>query len=123
MDQLYGDIWGTAYTDALRDMTMDIISKDSAKSNSVGGSLGNTGISDSFGPGFYGMDTGELAKLPLLVDFDGLGIRISEGGGLLPVKSCGGLVFRVNGRYRPLDSACRFCSGKDKECRFCRATD
>lgn len=122
VDQLYGEIWGTAYTDVLRNMMMDTIRQECA-GEKYPEKPEYVGISDSFGPGFYGMDSSEMAKMPLLVDFEELGLQITEGGIMLPVKSCAGLVFKVNDRYRPLDSACRFCRGRDKECRLCRATD
>ena len=112
MDRLYADIWGTAFTDAMREMLMDQLRECFSKQ-------GGFGISDSFGPGFYGMDTAEMQKLPSLVDFQNLGMEVRESGIILPLKSCAGLVFKVNGRYEALNSACEHCLGSVRTCSLC----
>lgn len=113
MDQLYADIWGTAFTDAIRAMLVDVI-REECRSTKAGLEL-----SDSFGPGFYGMDSYEMHKMPLLVDFDCMGMEVKESGVILPQKSCAGILFRVNDKYEHLNSACELCYGSKKTCSLC----
>ena len=107
MEQLYADIWGTAYTDAARNLLTDELRAEYM-------------LSDSFGPGFYGMDLEEMKKLPGLVDFAAAGISVNESGTLYPEKSCAGILFAVNKKYRPVDGACMFCAGNESSCALCR---
>lgn len=105
MDQLYADFWGNAYTDALRQIMIEEI-KNTAD------------ISDSFGPGFYGMDTAEMTKLESLLEFAQKGLKV-KGGMMIPQKSCAGIVFSVNDKYRKLDAACESCQGNHLNCSMC----
>lgn len=106
MQQLYADIWGTAFTDAIRGMLMEQLRHEHT-------------VSDSFGPGFYGMDVSEMKKMPDMVDFDRLGMEVKESCVILPLKSCAGILFKVNEKYRQLDSACELCYGSRKTCTLC----
>ena len=106
MKQLYADIWGTAFTDAMRGILFDQLNAEHR-------------MSDSFGPGFYGMDSYEMHKMPSLVDFDALGLEVKESGVILPLKSCAGILFKVNDKYRRLNSACQLCYGSKKTCTLC----
>lgn len=106
IEQLYADFWGNAYTDALRGM--------------LKAELENTSrISDSFGPGFYGMDTREVVKLGRLLDFEGKGISVKNGHMMVPQKSCTGIIFKVNDNYKKIDDACKSCQGNHLNCRMC----
>lgn len=106
IEQLYADYWGNAYTDALRGM--------------LKAELANTSvISDSFGPGFYGMDTGEVVKLGQLLDFEGKGISLKNGQLMMPQKSCTGIIFKINDNYKKIDDACKSCQGNHLNCRMC----
>lgn len=104
--QVYADIWGTAFTDALRVLLVNELKKD--------GDIG-----DSFGPGYYGMSVSEMPKLAELLDFNALGIEVRENGILLPIKSCAGILFRVNEKYQKLNDACRLCYGNIRTCKLC----
>lgn len=106
LQQVYADIWGTAFTDALRQILTEELQEQ-------------VSISDSFGPGYYGMSVGEMKKLPLLMDFDALGLEVRDSGIILPIKSCAGILFGVNEKYRNLDAACRLCCGNVRTCKLC----
>jgi len=106
MQQLYADIWGTAFTDAIRRMLVDMLKQNHA-------------VSDSFGPGFYGMDVIEMKKMPEMVDFGRLGMEVRDSCVILPLKSCAGILFKVNEKYRRLNSACELCYGSKKTCTLC----
>ena len=106
MDQLYADIWGSAFTDAAR-----VLIKAQLESESR--------LSDSFGPGFYGMDVSEMPKLASMLSFDKLDMEIRNSRILLPLKSCAGMYFAVNDDYVKLNSACESCRGNHKSCVLC----
>ncbi|MCR5034533.1 MAG: ASKHA domain-containing protein [Clostridia bacterium] len=106
MNQLLADMWGTAFVDATR-----------ADFGRVLGQEAN--LSDEFGPGFFGMDVGQMNELAKLVDPSLIGVEIRETGVLLPLKSCGGLYLAVEDGYIPLDSACMDCKGTLKSCSYC----
>ena len=74
LDQLYADIWGSAFTDAVRLLMKKQIAKESM-------------LSDSFGPGFYGMDVSEMGSLTSLLNLDELDIEIRNIRIMLPLKS------------------------------------
>lgn len=106
LEQLYADIWGTAFTDASRELLMEQMGK------------GMT-LSDSFGPGFYGMSMNEMQKMLKLVDFEALGIVVKPSNVIVPLKSCSGIFLHVNDKYQRLDSACQLCFGASRTCRLC----
>lgn len=117
MDQLYADMWGSAFADAAREMLVEEIAQECYSAGLDDSEV--YGISESFGPGFYGMDVSEMAKLSLLVDFDQVGIQLTESGLLLPEKSCAGIVFKVNDGYKPLGPGCQSCLGNKNGCSMC----
>ena len=107
VNQLYADLWGTAYTDAMR---MVLKEKLEAKHK----------LSDSFGPGFYGMDVSETAGIGEIADFSSLGLEMKSNGLLLPLKACSGILFTVNDKYIPLNAACADCKGSRRSCVYCQ---
>ena len=107
LNRLYADIWGTSFTEAAR----ILMSKELGKRDE---------LSDSFGPGFYGMDLIEMSKIDRLLGFEKIGIELKKSGILVPVKSCAGLLFSVTDSYQKMNSACRDCLGNHKSCKLCR---
>ena len=108
-DQLYMDIWGTSFCDAIRIMMEE--------------ELGNDTLSDSFGPGFYGMDTASIHKMPRVVDFGEANIQIHPSGIMNPLKSSAGILLQVNKKYTHLHKACYMCLGQSSSCRLCGMRD
>lgn len=106
MNQLYADIWGTAFAEVTRIYISQQMSK------------GDT-LSDSFGPGFYGMPTIQMKELPKLLDNNDIGVEIRDSGILIPLKSCGGILFNVNENYKKLESQCVDCRGSSVSCSLC----
>lgn len=107
LDQLYADIWGSAFTDAAR-----LILKEKLEMESK--------LSDSFGPGFYGMDVSEMGSLTSLLNLEELDIEIRNSRIMLPLKSCAGFYFDVNEDYRKLNQACENCLGTHTSCKLCQ---
>lgn len=107
-DQCYADLWGTAFTEAAFTVWREKMSKKHA-------------LSDCFGPGYFGMDVSQLDYIAALADSSSIGLRVTDAHVILPQKSCMGLFFYVNQRYKPLSSACKYCSGNKHACRLCNA--
>lgn len=106
MEQLYADIWGSAFVDAAR-----IIIKQDFEIASR--------LSKSFGPGFYGMKLTQIEDLYNLLDMDSIGIEIRSGSIMLPLKSCAGMYFDVTDSYEEIKDACVNCLGNQTSCKLC----
>lgn len=109
LNQVYADLWGTAFTDAVRILIRKELEKDAK-------------LSDSFGPGFYGMSTKAITRMKALLDFDQLGIEVKESNIMVPLKSCAGLYFAVNDDYQHINSQCASCFGNLKSCKLCQVS-
>lgn len=106
LQRVFEDMWGTALTDSARILLRERFLED-------------TNLSDSFGPGYYGMRPEEMRKIGGLLDIGELGIEIRETGMMVPDKSCAGIYFDVTDSYLPLPEACVYCAGNDGGCRLC----
>lgn len=106
MEQLYFDLWATAFADAARMQLKEMLK-------------GESNLSEGFGPGFYGMDVNQMQELTMLADISGIGMERKESNYLVPLKSCGGIWFEVTDRYTALDQACETCKGNTSGCRLC----
>ena len=71
LQRVFEDMWGTALTDSARILLRERFLED-------------TNLSDSFGPGYYGMRPEEMRKIGGLLDIGELGIEIRETGMMVP---------------------------------------
>ncbi|MDR2355121.1 MAG: hypothetical protein LBE16_02890 [Clostridiales Family XIII bacterium] len=104
----YRDLWQTAYLDTAR---AALRARLAAGTDGV--------LSDSFGPGYYGMDIGEMKKLARVLDFGRIGATVLDDGSIRPPKSCAGIFFAVRDAARMPRGACRSCAGERGGCDFC----
>ncbi len=119
MTQLYADVWGTAYTEAARDYVKNRILED--LSRGFPGQPGNSlFLSETFGPGFYGMDVLKSIDLYGLLEAEKIGIQVRDSGILLPLKSCSGIFLAVTDPNSLPHPDCRDCLGNAMSCSFCR---
>ena len=117
MDQLFADIWGTAYVDAGLEILKKYVEKDLQET------CGNSDITvlDSFGPGFYGMDVNQVGKFFELLDGDKIGVKARSNSLMLPLKSCSGFFIGVDDKTSLPASDCKSCRSEYKNCAFCQA--
>lgn len=115
IDQLYSDIWGTSFVDAGRDKLRILLSD--AEKNSSSDSF----LSESFGPGFYGMDLSQIGSFFKVLDAARLGIVLHKSGMMLPQKTIAGFYFYMKKGSTLPDRDCENCIGNQTGCRFCRA--
>lgn len=117
LDVFYADTWGTAYIDAGRDILKKRLHNDFPGNCSKYG----IHISDSFGPGYYGMDVTEVFKFFKLLEGSRIGVELKGSGMMSPVKSCAGFFIKVMDDKELPTYDCRACIGNSQGCRFCRA--
>ncbi len=117
LDQLYADIWGTAYVDAGLEILKRYVEADL---NDAGGK-GDITVLDSFGPGFYGMDVSQVCRFFELLDGDMIGVKARSSSLMLPLKSCSGFFIGVDDKTSLPASDCKSCRSEYKNCAFCHA--
>lgn len=119
MDQLYADMWGTAYLDAGRNSLKEKIMQEYRGRESEKDERDKLSISASFGPGFYGMDVEELFKIFQLTEPEKIGVVFRENCAMDPIKSCAGLYLIVKNPGCLPDDACESCIGRRTSCSLC----
>lgn len=117
--QVFSDIWGTAYTDAARDLLEGYITQrlEQEYPEMLGKELF---LSDAFGPGYYGMELSQTKDLFQILDAESIGMHVKDSGLMLPQKSCSGLYFVVTNTTNLPHPNCRECIGNHMGCSFCR---
>lgn len=122
IDQLYADIWGTAYTDAGLEVLKNFLKDDYDKSSrSNGGGTGKATILDPFGPGFYGMDVDQIGKFFEVLDGGMIGVKARTNSLMLPLKSCAGFYVVVDDDTKLPPSDCKSCYADHRGCEYCQA--
>ena len=111
MTELYHDIWGTAYVES----ALQVLRKEYLMTLLKAGQH----LSETFGPGYYGMAMEEGRKLYSLIDGDAIGVEQKTSGLLLPEKSCMGLVLVYDRNDIKMPRACEKCLGVSGGCPFC----
>lgn len=113
LSQLYFEYFQIAIMDEMR----DYISQYLKRKHSV-----NTEnyVTDSFGPGFYGMGMESVKTLGELIPLSKVGVEIGENGILRPAKSILGIYVVTQKDVLPLIKDCASCVGNPQGCSFCR---
>lgn len=113
LDEAFEDIWQTAYLYAGCDILKEMIIEDTVEEKVY--------LTDSFGPGYFGMGADALGGIFRLLDTGLLGIRLTPEGCISPLKSCTG--FFISGTKQldiPLKD-CADCRGSGKMCMYCKS--
>ena len=111
MTEIYHDIWGTAYVES----ALEILRRDCLESQLDA----DLYLSESFGPGYYGMAMEESRKIFSLLGEETVGVIQKTSGLLLPEKSCMGLLLVYNRPGIQMPRACEHCLGVGGGCQFC----
>lgn len=113
LQQFYIESWQIAMLDAARDWLQEYL----ARRHSV---RKQAYVTDSFGPGFYGMQMDALEKLCNCLDLKRAGIALTENGNLKPLKSIVGLHLVSDRDVAPVIRDCSSCLGNLGGCTLCR---
>lgn len=117
IDQLYADIWGTAYTDAGLEVLKHHLKEDFDRN---GGSV-KAEILDPFGPGFYGMDVDQIGSFFKVLDGDQIGVTARTNSLMLPLKSCAGFFVIMDDGSKLPPADCKSCHADHRGCEYCQA--
>lgn len=115
LETFYADAWGVAYIDAGRRLLETHLFKQ-CKEAWIGESIY---FSDSFGPGFYGMDVTENKKIFQVLDGSKIGVVLNESCMMIPEKSCSGIYFATTVPLGKSEKACVQCRESVHGCQFC----
>ena len=107
LDQLYADVWGTAYVDAGLEILKQRLTGNKA--------------AESFGPGFYGMDIDQVSKFFRILDGEKIDVRLRNHCLMLPLKSCSGFLVAVDDVSKLPAADCKSCRSDHAGCEFCHA--
>ena len=117
IEQLYADIWGTAYTDAglevLKTKLMEAVRRESGDQTTV--------VLEPFGPGFYGMDVEQVGKFFEVLEGDRIGVKARTSSLMLPLKSCAGFIIAADEGMSLPSKDCKSCRADHNGCEFCHA--
>jgi hypothetical protein len=106
-------MWQTAFVDVARDLLQNYITNTFTYKSYA--------ISDSFGPGFFGMPASDTLKFFSILDAEKIGASIRPGGLMIPVKSYAGF-FLVTDKEESLSSKdCDSCMSNRKTCSYCKS--
>jgi hypothetical protein len=110
--QIYQDAWQTAFVDAGRDLLKNHIK--SVVTKEAGG------VSDTFGPGFFGMPATDTEKFFRLLSADKIGANVRPSGLMHPVKSYVGFFLASRGELSLLNKDCKNCISSGRTCSYCK---
>lgn len=116
LNMFYADTWGTAYVDAGRDYIREKIKYNCQEINEEDKIF----ISDSFGPGYYGMNTDQIFKFFEVLDGKKIDTKLTKNGMILPLKSCTGIYIATNDEKQLPKVDCKECISNPGGCQFCR---
>lgn len=114
LEQYYVENWLISVLDASRDWIRNYL----LRKHSV---LRPAYVTDSFGPGFYGMAMEQLPELFRLIDGETVGVSLNDNNSLNPLKSCIGIyvVTKKDVSYL-MGHDCVNCAGSKFGCTACR---
>lgn len=113
LEKYYVECLMIAATDVLRDWIRNYIErKHSIRHKKY--------VTDSFGPGFYGMDISAVPKLVKITGAEKVGVSVDKSGNMHPAKSCVGIYLVTKKEYGERIKDCAFCVGNKGGCAVCR---
>ena len=112
MFDVYADLWGTAYVDALLELLVQEIQRVEPPSEGFN-------LTRPFGPGFYGMPLSEVKTFFEALPIQKIGITL-RGTLMIPLKSYVGLIFSLRSGLRLGTCDCWDCIGSADGCAYCR---
>lgn len=115
LEAFYAEAWGVAYIDAGRSVLQAYLFNQCE----ADWSEESLYFSDSFGPGFYGMEITENKKLFQVLDGAKIGITLNESCMMIPEKSCSGIYFVTTKPLGKFEKACIKCHKSIHGCQFC----
>lgn len=110
LEAFYVDAWGSAYVEAAHDVFKKRLQR-------IYGS--EFYVSEPFGPGYYGIDVEQTKDIFALLNGDTIGMSLTEGGMMIPEKSCSGFYVISDEKVDLPKDCCESCL-TPHNCSFCR---
>lgn len=114
LESFYLDTWMTALIDAGRDWTGNYIRSILKQSDSR-----DVFVTDSFGPGFYGIGIEAVSDWMKIIDGEKIGLKLYHGV-LNPPKSNVGIYLALSKETALPNKDCSSCLSGRQTCEFCK---
>lgn len=114
MEQFIVDIWETALIDASREYIRDYI-----RNLLIRNDEGEKYVSDSFGPGYYGIGMEEVNSFFKVLDASKIGVTLNSNGIMKPMNSIVGLYLESDKNIVLPSNSCKTCIGGSVGCSLC----
>ena len=112
LEQYYIDVWQNSLLDSVRDfIRLYLERKESVRKKSY--------VTDSFGPGFYGMPLSAVKMLAGIMKNNKAGVTFPDSGNLSPSKSLIGIYLVMDEDVEWQIRDCISCIGNRQGCKFC----
>lgn len=113
LQQYYVESIQVAILDAVRDWLQEYLSRRHSVRDLYF-------VTDSFGPGFYGMEVGAMPVLCDCLELNRIGMQLGNDGNLKPLKSIVGIHLVTIHEVAPIIRDCSSCMGNPGGCSMCR---
>lgn len=123
LESFYCDIWMNAYVEASRDYLKEYFAqyyKEHLYSKNYYNNQIGIYLSDSFGPGFYGMGIAAVNSFFHILDGSEARMDLTKKGIISPIKSNVGFYLVFNKEVSLPSDYCRTCVGSQVSCSFCK---
>ncbi|MBR0598812.1 hypothetical protein [Sinanaerobacter chloroacetimidivorans] len=117
IEQLYADIWGTAYVDAGLEVLKNRLLADV---RGKGDDQSVSAVLDSFGPGYYGMEVDQIGSFFKILNGGRIDVTVRDNCLMLPLKSCAGFFIAVDDETKLPSADCKSCRAEHKGCAYCQ---
>lgn len=112
LNEVYYDMWQTAYIYAGKEILRQYLQNLHNNKKKY--------VSDSFGPGFYGMEVSQLKQFFAVLDGKKIQMKLLESGFMLPMKSYAGFITVTNSANNIPSKDCENCLSVGKTCMYCK---
>lgn len=116
LEEFYLDTWMTAFLDAGRDWLKVYLEKQVRRRVPKGK---NVFLTDSFGPGFYGMGIDVVEDFFCLLESKKIGLKLQHGV-MYPMKSNVGMYLALSKETALPKLDCKNCLSNKTTCEFCK---
>lgn len=113
LNRVYYDMWQNAYIDAGQELLRNYLSQLKCNARKY--------ITNSFGPGLYGMEVSQLEQVFSVMAAELIHMELLDSGFMSPLKSCAGFFMVTDSLQDFAAKNCDGCMYKGKKCIYCKA--
>ena len=113
LSQYYQESWQIAILDEIRDWLHDYLQRKESL-------MQPRYVTDSFGPGYYGMPADSVEMLLKLLPAERVGVTLTPNGVMHPLKSLIGIYLILDSELIYDTKDCAYCKGNQGGCHLCK---